>query len=88
MTTSSWSTRRDHRGSAQPGASSVYSRRHSEDDDQESATIGTVGNNPSSISYHELLGYSQYQPDGSLLQDRTSGTAHTDGSAMTCLSRP
>jgi hypothetical protein len=38
-------------------------------DEQESATSGTVGNNPSSIFYHEVLGYSQYQPDGFLLQD-------------------
>jgi outer membrane receptor protein involved in Fe transport len=38
-------------------------------DEQESATSGTVGNSPSSLFYHEILGYSNYQPDGYLLQD-------------------
>jgi len=41
-------------------------------DEQESATSGTVGNAPQSIYFHELTGYSKYQPDGYLSQDERS----------------
>ena len=41
-------------------------------DEQESATSGTVGNFPQSMYYHELTAYTQYQPEGYLVQDERS----------------
>jgi len=39
-------------------------------DEQESATSGTIGNFPSQIFYPEIFGYSQYLPTGYLSQDQ------------------
>lgn len=39
-------------------------------DEQESATSGTVGNSPQTIYFSELTGFPQYQPTGYLLQDQ------------------
>ena len=40
-------------------------------DDQESATSGTVGNSPGNIFYPEILNYANRQPVGDLGQDQT-----------------
>jgi hypothetical protein len=39
-------------------------------DEQESATSGTIGNSPGSIFYAEISNYAQRQPEGYLLQDQ------------------